>query len=67
MVCPSVFVLLLMVNKEAALGYGRQGRIWPGGKTKLNAERKKVVLGRCHVAAQEARCEITKHEPRDKM
>ena len=44
-----------------------EGRIQISGKTKLNAERNKAEAGRCHVAAHEARCEVTNHKPCNKI
>ena len=64
---PSVcceYVLVLLVNKEVTLAYGRAEQWKQGRKTKLNAKRKKFDSGRYNVAAQEkdARILLVKYE-----
>ena len=63
-----------LINKETALVCNRaECRIELGGKTKLNAGRKKVDSKRRHVAGKGERCEppartlLVGHEPRGKI
>ena len=66
---PSVFceyVLLPLVNKEAVLAYGRE-EYGKAGNPSIDRRGKKAESESCHVATQEARCEVTNHEPHGKI